>query len=120
EGRSAKVATASLEKQGFIVINIKKEEAGRWMLLNRALGGVSPQDKIFLTRNLHTMLEAGISIDQAISTTADQMGNLPFRAALNDIAEKLRSGQTLYRSLGLYPKYFSQFYVSLIKVGESS
>ncbi len=120
EARSPKAATAALEQQGLLVINLKKEESGRWLLLNRSLGGVSAQDKIFLTRNLHTMLEAGISVDQAISTTADQMSNPEFRAALNDIAQRLRSGQTLHRSLGLYPKYFSSFYINLIKVGESS
>lgn len=120
EARSSKAATVALERQGLMIINIRKEESRRWQFLNQALGGVSAQDKIFLTRNLHTMLEAGISVDEALITTAEQMGNTLFKAALNDISQKLRAGQTLHQSLALYPKYFSPFYVNMIKVGESS
>ncbi len=120
EARNSKAATAALEKQNLLIVNLKKEGSVRWRFLYQDLGGVGSQDKIFLTRNLHIMLEAGISIDQAISTTADQVSNRLFKAALLDIAQKLRSGQTLYRTLAIYPKYFSPFYINMIQVGESS
>lgn len=120
EARSVKVASLALERQGLLVINLRREESQNWMNLHRQLGGVTAQDKIFFTRNLQTMLEAGISVDQAISTTAEQTSNPAFRAALFDIAQKLQSGQPLHRSLGLYPKYFSPFFMNMIRVGESS
>src|SRR5690242_17618034 len=81
DAQSLKVATLALEHQGLLVINVKKEESQRWQRFNNALGGVSAQDKIFFTRNLHTMLEAGISIDQAITTTAEQVTNAAFKMA---------------------------------------
>ncbi len=119
EARSSKAAVATLEQQGLLVINIKRDENRRWQL-DQIMSGVSAQEKIFLTRNMHTMLEAGISVDQAITTTAEQVTNPAFRSALIDIAQKLRSGQTLHGSLATYPKYFSPFFTNMIKVGESS
>lgn len=120
EARTSKAAAAVLEKQGLLVINLKREENLRWSRWNAVLNGVSAQDKIFVTRNVETMLEAGISIDQALSTTAEQVSNPAFRAALHDIAGQLRSGQSFHRALAAYPKYFSTFYTSMVRVGESS
>lgn len=118
--RSQKQATQLLEKQGLLVINIAAERKRPWDRFNVTLSGVSALDRIFFTRNLQTMLEAGIGLDQAVKTTAEQITNKKFQAILVDMYTKIRAGQPLYRTLSEHKEHFSEFYISLIRVGESS
>ncbi len=120
EAGNTKAALASLELRKMLVVNLKREGQDRWIWLERAIGQVSAQEKIFFTRNIHTMLEAGIGVDQAIKTTAEQVTNHQFRAALENINRQLQKGQPLHRCLSRWPQYFSPSYVNLVRVGESS
>lgn len=120
EASSIKKANEKLEKEGFLIINIKKEKNEKISRLNNIINNVSRLDKIFFTRHLYTMLESGMVLDQAIKITAEQTTNLKFRDVLNDIYARIRKGQSFYNSLAQHPQYFSNFYISLVKVGEKS
>jgi type II secretory pathway component PulF len=120
EANNTKRAIALLEKEGFMVINIKLEKASGWEKFNNMFSRISWQDKIFFTRHLFTMLESGIALDHAIKTCAEQTTNQKLTNILNDIYDRIQKGQTLHSSLALYQKYFSNFYVNLIRVGETS
>lgn len=118
--RSSKSALKQLEKEGLLVINIKKELNPRWDRVNNMFQSVSRLDKIFFTRHLATMLDSGIGLDQALKITAEQTSNHRFRDVLTDLYHRVQKGQSLHSALANHPKYFSGFYISLVKVGESS
>lgn len=120
EANSQKKATAALEKEGFMIVNIKQEKASGWEKFNNIFQRISWQDKIFFTRHLYTMLESGIALDHAIKTCAEQTTNRKLTEILNDIHDRIQKGQPLHSSLAFYRKYFSNFYISLIRVGETS
>ena len=120
EAKSTRKATVRLEKEGFLVINIKEEKTSRFTKINNLITGISAQDKIFFTRNLYTMLESGIPLDHAVKTAAEQTTNPKFKEILVDIHQRIQKGQTLHSVLLIHKKYFSNFFINLIKVGEMS
>jgi len=120
DARSVKAATVALEQQKMIVINIQRIEHPRFMWLQVVLNGISAQDRIFITRNLHTMLQAGIGLDRAVKTTAEQVTNVKLRQTLEEIWGQLQQGQAFHKALAKYPQYFSPFFTNLVRVGESS
>ncbi len=108
-----------LEKDGFLIINIKKISVG-WSTKLGTLSTVSRLDKIFFTRHLQTLLESGIALDQALKISAEQMTNKKFKTVLVDIYNEVVKGQNLHNALSRHTSYFSPFYINLIKVGERS
>jgi type IV pilus assembly protein PilC len=65
-------------------------------------------------------LESGISLDQSLKITAEQSTNRKFKEALFNIYDGVRKGQHLHEALSRHKKYFSDFFINLIKVGERS
>lgn len=120
EARSEKAAQEALEKDGYLVVNVKREARTSLWYRDVMFSSVSAQDRIFFTRNILTMIEAGISLDQALRTTADQISNQQFRQTMHLVHQQVEQGLPFYRALGMYPKFFGTFFVNMIKVGELS
>ncbi|PIS42610.1 MAG: hypothetical protein COT24_02695 [Candidatus Kerfeldbacteria bacterium CG08_land_8_20_14_0_20_40_16] len=120
EAKSEKKAIAELEKEGFLIVNINQEKTSRFAKFNNIFKNVTRLDIIFFTRHLYTMMESGIALDQAVKITSEQVTNLKFKEILLDIYQRLQKGQSFYNALSHYDKYFSSFYINLIRVGEMS
>ncbi|MFH1207563.1 MAG: type II secretion system F family protein [Patescibacteria group bacterium] len=120
EAKNEKTARAQLDKEGFMVVNLKAEKLKHSVFLNTIFQKIGRVDMIFFTRHLFTILESGIPLDQAIKITSDQTPNQKFREILEDIHKNLQRGQTFHYTLAQHPQFFSKFFVSLIKVGEKS
>lgn len=117
--RTIRQAAKQLESQGLSVITLKREAAETW--LNRELGvGLGLQEKILITRHLHTMLEAGLGLDQALRTLADQAPQARVKRILLDLHRSVQSGQPFHQALAQHPRYFNPLFVNLVKVGEAS
>ncbi|MBU1164366.1 type II secretion system F family protein [Patescibacteria group bacterium] len=116
---SRRRALSILEKKGFLVINIKRDKESIIDKLSK-ISTISRLDKIFFTRHLYTLIEAGIALDQAIKITAEQATNPKFKSILFDVYQKIQEGKTLHTSLEPYRNSFSHFFINLIKVGEKS
>ncbi|MCB9868487.1 MAG: type II secretion system F family protein [Planctomycetes bacterium] len=72
------------------------------------------------TRQLSTMLGAGIPMLEALEILADQAESPGFTFCLSRVVEDIRSGADLSRALGEHPRVFSDIYVNMIKAGEVS
>jgi MSHA biogenesis protein MshG len=77
-------------------------------------------DLIQFSRQMHSMLRAGVPIFRAVTGLATTTGNRALAQTLNEVATGLESGHTLSDTLGRHPGVFSVFYVSLVRVGETS
>ncbi|MCM8825543.1 MAG: type II secretion system F family protein [Candidatus Omnitrophica bacterium] len=100
------------EKGGLVGITEKKKAPGK--------GKVSLPEMALFSRQLATMLEAGISIIDAIGDLASQTQNKYFSYVLSDIAGEIREGASFSTALSKHPKVFSQLYVALVLSGEES
>ena len=79
---------------------------------------VSPMDLILFSRQMYTLLKAGVPIMRALAGLQESTQNPTFSLLLQDLRESLDSGRELSTALRRHPKVFSPFYVSMVQVGE--
>jgi general secretion pathway protein F len=86
----------------------------------RFRSGISSAQLSLLTRQLATLLEAGLTIEQAFSALIEQTKNEAVRQVLAGVRAELLSGNTLAQAMGRYSRVFPDIYRSLVKAGEAS
>ncbi|MDO8347502.1 MAG: type II secretion system F family protein [Rugosibacter sp.] len=79
---------------------------------------VEPVDVLLFSRQLHTLLRAGVPIMRALAGLQESNNNPAMKAVLGDVREGLDSGRDLSLSLARHPEVFSRFYISMVRVGE--
>ncbi len=86
------------------------------------LGGGRPKitDLILFSRQMHAVTQAGIPLLKGMQTIAASTPNVFFREALTRVIENLQAGRDLASSLSRHPEVFSRFYVSIVRVGETT
>jgi len=119
QAQSEKEAAKLLQSQAMTPIDIvaKGEEASIFSgLKNR----ITSKDKIVFTRQLSTLISAGLPLVQSLRTVRDQIDNPRFGSVATDIISNVEGGTTLSDALGQFPNIFNQVYVNLVAAGESS
>lgn len=81
---------------------------------------ISQQDLMLFSRQMHTLLKAGVPIMRALAGLQESTTNNTFAAVLKDIRESLDSGRELSPSLARHPEVFTPFYVNMVRVGETT
>ena len=108
---AAKKAAAPAKKSKDIKINIK---------LPSFLGGrVKPKDLTTFTRQLATLVNAGLPLMRCIEVLKKQNQIPAMGACLNGISESIAGGGTFSEALTAYPKIFDNLYVNMVKAGEA-
>ncbi len=112
-------ALDKLREMGLVVVDMnesvaaKKERSGLF-----GPKKVSLTDLAIFSRQLSSMISAGIPITRAISTLARQTANPTLSEALADISRNVEGGMTLTEAFSHYPKIFNKLYLSMINAGE--
>jgi len=75
-------------------------------------------DVLLFSRQIHTLLRAGVPIMRALAGLQESSTNPAMSDVLRDVRESLDSGRELSLSLARHPKVFSPFYLSMVRVGE--
>lgn len=81
---------------------------------------IQPIDIMMFSRQMYTLLKAGIPIMNALSGLLTSTKNKTFVKVISDIRTSLDSGRELSAALNQHPKVFNGFYVSMIRVGETT
>ncbi len=95
-------------------------EADKSLLNMSFLNKVSLKDKVIFTRQLSTLIKAGLPITQALSTAVEQVASKPLRAALSQVVAAVEGGSSLADAFAEHPEIFNHVYVSLVAAGETS
>lgn len=83
-------------------------------------GGPSSEDISVFTRQMSTLVQAGLPLLRSLEVMIKQQEKKPkFKAMLEDISEKVSSGGNLSDGLSLYPKTFDNLFVNMVKAGEA-
>jgi MSHA biogenesis protein MshG len=77
-------------------------------------------DVMLFSRQMYTLLKAGIPILNALNGLQASTKNKTFAIVIGDIRESLSSGRELSAALSQHPKVFSSFYISMVRVGETT
>lgn len=81
---------------------------------------VKPQDVAILTRQLGTLLHAGIPLVEALTALMEQATSAKLGAAVADVRTKVNEGVALGDALAEHPAYFSDLYVNMVRAGETA
>jgi type IV pilus assembly protein PilC len=121
EAPSSQVATEILADRDLIVLylDISKRKAAK-VGFNISIGKVSQKDLVIFSRQLAVMIQATIPIVQALRILAQQTSNPVFIAKVNEMANDVDGGMKLSSALAKHNKVFSNFYVAMIRSGETS
>lgn len=112
-------AAKLIKSEGLVPIDIQVSSGGVNPLLAR-FNRVKTKDKILFSRQLSTLLNAGIPLLQALRSVNAQTTSKPLRVIISEIIADVEGGSTLANSMGRHPDVFNQVYLSLIAAGETS
>ena len=88
--------------------------------LGGLLESVRPQDVAVLTRQLATLLKAGIPLAEALAALGEQADNKKLAMVLVEVREKVTQGTALAETFAAYPKIFPDLYVNMVRSGEAA
>ncbi|MDE3067495.1 MAG: type II secretion system F family protein [Verrucomicrobiota bacterium] len=115
EASSEQAAIAALLNRNLLVLSIQ-ERVGK---KGKTRGGrVRLADLVVFTRQLATMVDAGISIVQSLQALEEQSPNKAMRDVIHDICVRVESGENFSEALHKHPKTFNKLYTSMVSAGE--
>src|SRR6266481_6621330 len=108
EASTEQAAIAALLNRNLLVVSIQ-EKIGK---KGKTAGGrVGLQDLVMFTRQLATMIDAGLAMVQSLQALAEQTTNKVMRDVIKDITARVESGDSFSEALAKHPKAFNKLYV---------
>lgn len=114
--RSMELAKATLRKQGITVKTIKKKPKPLFAFKKK----IKPIDIAIFSRQLATMLKAGVPLTQSFEIVADSLDNPSMKDLVLALKGEVESGSTFTTALRKHPRYFDELFCSLVESGEQS
>lgn len=108
-----------LISQGFTPLKIKEQNDDD-NIIAKITGRITTKDRIVFTRQLSTLIGAGLPLSQSLNTVYEQTQNKKLQSIVQEIIVSVESGRTLYDSFSKYPDVFDPVFLSLIGAGELS
>ncbi len=109
KGGKAKIRAGAVQKAGSRDFDLEE-------LLTR----ISPNDVSEMTRQMATLLKAGVPLVDALGATVEQIENPKLKRVLAQVRTDVNEGAPFWRALGAHPKVFGVTYFNMVRAGESS
>ena len=114
---SKALAQAQLRKQGVNAKSLKRKSKP---LFSLGAKKIKPADISIFTRQMATMMKAGVPLVQSFDIVAEGLDNANMRTLVTEIKNEVSAGGGLATSLSRHPKYFDELFCSLVGSGEDS
>ncbi|MBI3875649.1 MAG: type II secretion system F family protein [Verrucomicrobia bacterium] len=115
EAVSEQAAVQTLLGRNMLVVSIQEKATRRGKV---AGGSVGLQDLVIFTRQLATMVDAGLAIVQSLQALADQTTNKVMRDVIRDVCTRVEGGDNFSAALQKHPKVFVRLYTCMVDAGE--
>jgi len=120
EAASLKQASGVLRKRGFFIIELTEKKESFFKSFAATFQKVKKDDIAEFTRQLATMLTAGLPLTDCLILLRDQTDNQPFAKIIDGIIGEVQGGTSLKNAFSKYPYIFDRLYISLVGAGESA
>lgn len=117
DSNSKQSAIDSLKRQGIRPLKVSAE--GGFSLGGVLNKKVKTKDVTIFTRQLSTMISAGVPLNRAFYTLQEQTENKYFQTVIGDIAKQIEGGASIGEALKKYPDVFDEIYVNMVIAGEA-
>lgn len=119
QAESERSAAKLLMAQGIMPLELI-EQSKKGNLLTKLTNRVGAKDRIIFTRQLATLINAGLPLAQSLRTLADQTQNKRLISITNEIIASIEGGSSLSAAFSKHPEVFNDVYIALIAAGEVS
>jgi len=115
---SEQAAAKLVRQEGLSPITIKLKEGGRG--LDKYLHRVKAKDRVLFSRQLSTLINAGLPLVQSLRNVMTQTQNKTLKATVSHVISDVEGGSSFSAALSRHPKIFNRVFISLIAAGETS
>jgi type II secretory pathway component PulF len=122
EAANERLAAESLSKRDLVLLYLaEKKAAGLKMAINIPfIDSVKGKDLVIFSRQLAVMVSAGVPLVRALEVLINQTTNRSLRRIISEISANVRGGVRLSSALASYSDVFDNFYVNMVRTGETS
>jgi type IV pilus assembly protein PilC len=121
EADSARVAAATLQSRGFLVSAVNEHgHLAEPIRQLRSFVRINRRDLVIFTRQLATMISAGLPIVMALRVLEEQATNRRLRETIGSVRAGIERGGSLSSEIAKHPQAFFEFYVNTVRAGEIS
>lgn len=118
DAASDRLASQQLRERGLRVFEVKAVSAGMDIFASFKKQKVKASDKMTFTRQLSTLIEAGLPLLRALTILTEQSENPTLRQMIEEIKNSVQGGSSFSEAIAKYPDTFDKLYVSMVKAGE--
>lgn len=116
QAESEQAAAKLIREEGLTPFSIKPENAGGFQRFRR----IKTKDKVLFSRQLATLINAGLPLVQSLRNVVSQTSNKPFKVVINQVITDVEAGTSFSSALEKHPQVFNRVYVSLVAASETS
>lgn len=121
EAPSEAVAASTLADRGLIILSLSESSSRSTKAIDLPfLNRITVKDIVIFSRQLSVMASANVPIVQALRILTDQTENIRMKKIVSEIGDEVDGGAKLSQALGRHPKVFSDFFISMVRSGETS
>lgn len=125
DAESQRIARQKLKQKGIFATEVvegssAKVSDSRDVLKFLKADKISAQDLAVMTRQLATLIGAGLPLVAALNALSDQTESATLKRIVVSVKEQIEEGSTFAKAIGKYPKAFPRLYINMIHAGESS
>src|SRR5215217_4653598 len=117
EGSGTMAVAHELRQQGLLVIDVKEQSVGQKDIL-APFKRIKLADLVVFSRQLATMINAGLPIVRALYVLSEQTENPKLKDVVVEVRKDVEAGLALSEALGKHPEVFSRLYTEMVKAGE--
>lgn len=116
---SEHAAAKLIKQQGYTPINIKATRSSN-NIFGRIKNRIGTKDKVLFSRQLSTLINAGLPLVQSLRNVSSQTQNKALQLVIGKIIVDVEAGTSFSRALAKHPRVFNEVFVSLVAAGEAS
>lgn len=112
-------AAKLLISQGFAPLEIKEAKENS-NFFDRLSKRITTKDRVVFTRQLSTLISAGLPLAQSLHTVLEQTPNQRLKGIIQDLITSIEGGKSLHDSFAQHPEVFDKLFLALVATGEAS
>lgn len=119
QAESEQAAAKLIRQQGLSPIEIRLDR-GSQVGIGKYINRIKSKDKVLFSRQLSTLINAGLPLVQSLRSVANQTTSKPFKVIISQVISDVEAGSSLSAALAKHPETFNEIFISLVAAGEVS
>lgn len=120
QAASVQSAAIMVKRQGLTLIDVVPVSGDGGGLLGKFTNRIATKDKVLFSRQLSTLINAGLPLVQSLRNVSGQTQNKALQSVIGKVIVDIEAGNSFSQSLAKYPKVFNEVFVNLVAAGEAS